>query len=101
MDLHLPGLDGASVSRRIIDQHATHDGAGPDYVRRLRRLSVCGPAAGARGNIFKGADQIEFVVAIRPVARGAAVFGAQVADRVWPLRQPATTAARADRADRT
>ncbi len=83
MDLHLPGLDGASVHRRIIDQHATtavlvlimYDDCDASLFAVLR--------AGARGNIFKGADQIEFVVAIRPVARGAAVFGAQVADRVW------------------
>src|SRR3954447_23580796 len=37
---------------------------------------------GARGYVLKGARQEELIAAIRAVARGEAVFGAQVADRV-------------------
>ncbi len=51
--------------------------------------------AGARGYVLKSAHQAELVAAIRAVARGEAVFGAQVADRVLahfttpPAQRPA------------
>jgi DNA-binding NarL/FixJ family response regulator len=38
--------------------------------------------AGARGYILKGADQDEMLRAIRSVASGEALFGAEVADRL-------------------
>ncbi|GAB3307803.1 response regulator transcription factor [Geodermatophilus aquaeductus] len=81
MDLHLPGLDGATATRRITGQHPAtavlvltmlEDDASVFAVLR----------AGARGYVLKGAHQAELVEAIRAVARGEAVFGAQVADRV-------------------
>ena len=43
---------------------------------------MAAPRAGARGYILQGTHQAELIAAIRAVAGGEAVFGAQVADRV-------------------
>lgn len=81
MDLHLPGLDGASATRRIIHHHpATAVLVLTMYDDDASLFAVL--RAGARGYLLKGAHQAEFIAAIRAVARGEAVFGAQVADRV-------------------
>lgn len=81
MDLQMPGLDGVSATRRITAHHSStavlaltmyDDDASVFAVLR----------AGARGYVLKGAHQDELVAAIRAVARGEAVFGARVADRV-------------------
>src|SRR4051812_29413606 len=81
MDLHLPGVDGATATRRITGAHPAtavlvltmlEDDASVFTVLR----------AGARGYVLKGAHQAELVEGIRAVARGEAVFGAAVADRV-------------------
>lgn len=88
MDLQMPGLDGVSATRHITAHHRStavlaltmHDDASVFGVLR----------AGARGYVLKGAHQDELVAALRAVARGEAVFGAPVADRV--LVPPTTLA---------
>jgi DNA-binding NarL/FixJ family response regulator len=81
MDLNMPGLDGISATRRIVDTSphiavlvltmAGDDVAVFDAIR-----------AGARGYLLKGADRGELARAIRAVAAGEAIFGADVARRL-------------------
>jgi DNA-binding NarL/FixJ family response regulator len=81
MDLHMPGSDGISATRRIAARHPqTAVLALTMYEDDASVLAVL--RAGARGYLLKGAHQAELVAAIRAVARGEAVFGAAVADRV-------------------
>jgi DNA-binding NarL/FixJ family response regulator len=81
MDLNMPGLDGISATRQIVDASphiavlvltmADDDAALFDAVR-----------AGARGYVLKGADRGELSRAIRAVASGEAIFGPDVARRL-------------------
>lgn len=81
MDLQMPGLDGVSATRHITAHHiSTAVLALTMYDDDASVFAVL--RAGARGYILKGAHQDELVAAIRAVARGEAVFGARVADRV-------------------
>jgi DNA-binding NarL/FixJ family response regulator len=81
MDLHMPGLNGIDATRRII-------AASPHTaVLVLTMFSdddsvFAAMRAGARGYLHKGAGQVEIVQAIQTVARGEAVFGPAIADRV-------------------
>ena len=81
MDLNMPELDGIAATRRIVDGSphiavlvltmADNDAAVFDALR-----------AGARGYLLKGADRAELARAIRAVASGEAIFGADVARRL-------------------
>jgi DNA-binding NarL/FixJ family response regulator len=81
IDLHMPGLNGIDATRRII-------AASPHTaVLVLTMFSdddsvFAAMRAGARGYLLKGAGQVEIVQAIQTVARGEAVFGPAIADRV-------------------
>jgi DNA-binding NarL/FixJ family response regulator len=81
MDLHMPGLNGIDATRRIV-------AASPNTaVLVLTMFSdddsvFAAMRAGARGYLLKGAGQAEIVQAIQAVARGEAVFGPAIADRV-------------------
>jgi DNA-binding NarL/FixJ family response regulator len=81
MDLHMPGLNGIDATRRIAiaTPHAavlvlTMFGDDDSVFAAMR--------AGARGYLLKGAGQAEIVQSIQAVARGEAVFGPAIADRV-------------------
>jgi DNA-binding NarL/FixJ family response regulator len=81
MDLHMPDIDGAEATRRILARHPT--------VRILvltmfdnDEMLVAGLRAGARGYLVKGANHAEITGALRSVAAGEAVFGKGVADQV-------------------
>jgi DNA-binding NarL/FixJ family response regulator len=81
MDLHMPGLNGIHATRRIV-------AASPHTaVLVLTMFSdddsvFAAMRAGARGYLLKGAGQVDIVQSIQAVARGEAVFGPAVANRV-------------------
>jgi DNA-binding NarL/FixJ family response regulator len=92
MDLDMPGLDGVSATRRVVDTSPhiavlvltmiDDDVAVFDALR-----------AGARGYLLKGASRSEIVRAIRAVASGEAIFGPDVARRLmafFAAPRPAT-----------
>jgi DNA-binding NarL/FixJ family response regulator len=101
MDLNMPGLDGISATRAIVDTSphiavlvltmADDDVALFDAIR-----------AGARGYLLKGADRGELARAIRAVASGEAIFGPAVARRLMTFFADArrTTAAFPELSDR-
>ena len=80
-DLTMPGLDGATATRRLLDRHpglgvlalTMHD----DDQALFGALR-----AGARGYLLKGADKAEILRAVLAVAAGEAVYGAAVARRI-------------------
>jgi len=81
LDLHMPGLDGVEATRRIVGT-SPHVGVlvltmfdDDDSVFAAMR-------AGARGYLLKGADQAEILHAVQAVARGEAIFGPTVAQRI-------------------
>lgn len=94
MDLNMPGLDGISATRQIVDASphiavlvltmADDDAALFDAVR-----------AGARGYVLKGADRAELSRAIQAVASGEAIFGPDVARRLMAFFAEAPRAAAA------
>lgn len=80
-DLAMPGLDGATATRRLLERRPTlgvliltmHED--DDSLSSALR-------AGARGYLLKGADRAELVRAVLGVAAGNAVYGAAVARRI-------------------
>jgi DNA-binding NarL/FixJ family response regulator len=80
-DLHLPGLSGLEVTKRV-----THGGDGP----RVIIVSVLedGPMprrlleAGASGYVGKGGDAHELLNAVREVARGKRYLASSVAQHI-------------------
>jgi DNA-binding NarL/FixJ family response regulator len=81
MDLSMPGLNGVEATRRITAEC-------PEVaVLVLTMLEgddsvLSAVKAGARGYLVKGADRAEIASALDAVARGQAVFGSGVADRM-------------------
>lgn len=81
MDLRMPGIGGLEATARIRVEHPdtavivlTMDSDDDSIFAALR--------AGARGYLLKEADGLDIERAIDGVARGEAVFGAGVAERV-------------------
>jgi DNA-binding NarL/FixJ family response regulator len=81
MDLHLPQLGGIEATRRIV-------GTSPHItVLVLTMLDeedsvFAAMRAGARGYLLKGATPEDIVRGVHAVARGEAVFGPGIADRM-------------------
>jgi DNA-binding NarL/FixJ family response regulator len=81
IDLHLPGLSGIEATRRIV-------AASPHVaVLVLTMLDeddsiFAAVRAGARGYLLKGASPEDIVRGVQSVARGEAVFGPGIAERV-------------------
>src|SRR5438094_10413078 len=81
MDLKMPGLNGIEATRQIV-------GASPNIGVLMVTMyedddSVfAAMRAGARGYLLKGADKEEMLLAIRAVARGEAIFGPAIAQRL-------------------
>jgi DNA-binding NarL/FixJ family response regulator len=92
MDLAMPGGGGVEALRRI-------RAADPDARVLMLTMSEDADAvfaalrAGARGYLLKDADKDTIRAAVAAVARGEAVFGARVADKVVAFFATATAAA--------
>jgi DNA-binding NarL/FixJ family response regulator len=81
MDIDMPGIGGVEATRRIT---AIHPGIAIVMLTMYGEDEFVFAAlrAGARGYLLKGAQQDDVIRSIRAVARGEAVFGQDVADRV-------------------
>nr|WP_218952251.1 response regulator transcription factor [Amycolatopsis anabasis] len=84
MDLQLPDLNGIAVTRQVLKS------APGTAVLVLTMFEddesvVAAMRAGARGYLLKGASQDDIVRAVHGVARGAAIFGQNIAHRVIGL----------------
>jgi DNA-binding NarL/FixJ family response regulator len=81
MDLHMPGQSGIEATRQIV--HTSPHVAVLVLTMYDDDTSVFAVMrAGARGYLFKGADQDEIIRAVRAVARGEAIFGPAIASKV-------------------
>ncbi|MFL6132129.1 MAG: response regulator [Nocardioidaceae bacterium] len=80
-DLAMPGLDGTTATKRILERHpdvkvimlTVH--AGDEFVFRALR-------AGASGYLLKDAQREDIVLAVRTVAAGGTVYGGAVGRRI-------------------
>jgi len=81
MDLQMPGTNGIEATRRILHV-SPHVGILVLTMFEDDDSVFAAMRAGARGYILKGADQEEMVRAIRAVARGEALFGPAIAQRL-------------------
>lgn len=81
MDLAMPGMSGIEATRRLVAQT-------PHLAVLIVSMSsedesvFAALRAGARGYVLKGSDPSDLVRAVESVARGDAVFGPGLADRV-------------------
>jgi len=84
MDLSLPDGSGLEVTRRLAEQ-------GPAVPVLMLTMAdddgslLAALQAGARGYLVKGAGRDEVLHAVRTVAAGGAVFGADIAARITAL----------------
>ncbi len=90
MDLSMPGMSGLEATRRVVADH-------PSTAVVVLTMSdddesvFAALRAGARGYVLKGAAADDIVRAVTAVARGEAILGAQVSQRVLhtlTARQP-------------
>jgi DNA-binding NarL/FixJ family response regulator len=80
-DLTMPGLDGVTVTRRLLETQPTL----PILALTMHEDDqhvFAALRAGARGYLVKGADGQEIVGAVRAVASGGAVYGGSIARRI-------------------
>ncbi|MDE3089094.1 MAG: response regulator transcription factor [Chloroflexota bacterium] len=81
MDIQMPGLNGIEATHRIL--HASpHIGIIVVTMLEDSDSVFAAMRAGARGYVLKGADKTEMLQAIRAVARGEALFGPAIAQRL-------------------
>jgi DNA-binding NarL/FixJ family response regulator len=84
MDLHMPEVNGIEATRTILH------GAPETRILVLTMFEdddsvFAALRAGARGYLLKGADKGEIVRAIQAVARGEAIFGPRIAQRLMTV----------------
>jgi DNA-binding NarL/FixJ family response regulator len=85
MDLHMPGTDGIAATRAIVADDDNRSAVLVVSMLDDDASVFAAMQAGARGYVLKGADPDELCGAIRGVARGEAIFGPGVANRVLDL----------------
>ena len=81
MDVHMPGTNGLEATRAIVDRHP-EIGVLVLTMYDDDETVFAALRAGARGYVLKGADQDDVIHAVTGVARGEAVFGAGIANRL-------------------
>jgi len=91
MDINMPDMNGIETTQKIL---AVSPNVGIIMLTMLEDndslfAAMC---AGARGYILKGADKAEVIHAIEAIARGEALFGATIANRLTSFFQNANNA---------
>ena len=81
MDIQMAGINGIDAARQIV-QTSPHIGVIMVTMFEDDDSVFAAMRAGARGYVLKGADQEEMLRVIRAVARGEALFGAPIAQRL-------------------
>ncbi|MCL4861476.1 MAG: response regulator transcription factor [Caldilineaceae bacterium] len=81
MDIQMPDVNGIEATRRIIHT-SPHIGVIMVTMFEDNDSVFAAMRAGARGYVLKGADQEEMLRTIRAVARGEALFGPAIAQRL-------------------
>lgn len=87
MDLQMPKVNGIEATRQII-QTSPHIGVIVVTMFEDNDSVFAAMRAGARGYILKGADQNDMLRAIQSVARGEALFGPSIANRLMSYFSP-------------
>ncbi|WP_214107521.1 response regulator [Acrocarpospora catenulata] len=93
MDLHMPGVNGVEATRRLAPECRVLVLTMFDDDESV----LAATRAGARGYLVKGASGERIMSAVRAVAAGDAVFGADVAGRVLDVLAADRRGARAGR----
>jgi DNA-binding NarL/FixJ family response regulator len=81
MDVNMPGVNGIDATRRIVAE-SPHIGVLVLTMFDEDESVFQAMRAGARGYLLKGADQEDIVRAVQAVARGDAIFGPALAQRL-------------------
>lgn len=81
MDIQMPGTNGIEATRRILHT-SPHIGMIVVTMFEDDDSVFAAMRAGARGYVLKGADQAEMLRVILAVARGEALFGPAIAERL-------------------
>jgi len=88
MDVQMPDMNGLEATRRVLRERP---GTGVIMVTMFADDETVFAAmrAGAKGYVLKGAGQADLVRAIEAVARGEALYGPKVAERILRFFQAA------------
>ena len=81
MDVNMPGLNGIDATRRIVAE-SPHIGVLVLTMFDEDESVFQAMRAGARGYLLKGSDQEDIARAVHAVARGDAIFGPALAQRL-------------------
>jgi len=81
MDIQMPGINGIDATRQIVNT-SPHIGVIMVTMFEDDDSVFAAMRAGARGYVLKGADQDEMMRVIQAVARGEALFGPGIANRL-------------------